>query len=193
MTKRSGERGSACLTPLLQWNSFPKTSLRRIEDVPESRILLTQSHHMSLKTRHCIILRLVLCSIVSNAFPKSNFKMIISLFDYWHWWIYSKAHTRQSWIVLFFIKPYWLWWTIGMMLLCNLFAMILVRSFKTKFIRLIGLKSLMVVGLLHLGIRVTKELLIAFKTSCPTKNSSQRVKDYKCLDYVPTPLESRPS
>ena len=38
-TKRSGERGSRCLTPRLQWKVFPDTPLSRMEDVPDCRIL----------------------------------------------------------------------------------------------------------------------------------------------------------
>jgi hypothetical protein len=51
------------------------------------------------------------CSTVSKAFSKSSLRMITSLFDGWHWWIYSWLQARQSCIVLEQMKPYWFWWT----------------------------------------------------------------------------------
>jgi len=33
-----GERGSPCLTPLLQWIVLPGTPLKRTEDVPEEKM-----------------------------------------------------------------------------------------------------------------------------------------------------------
>ena len=75
------------------------------------------------------------------AFSKSNFSIIISLFDCWYWWIYSNAHAKQSWIVLVLIKPYWFLWPV----------IIFVNSFRIECRRDMGLKLLTAVGLLHFG------------------------------------------
>jgi hypothetical protein len=42
----------------------------------------------------------------SKAFSKSSFRITISLLDWWHWCRNSKAHPRQSYMVLPLIKPY---------------------------------------------------------------------------------------
>jgi hypothetical protein len=44
-TKRRGDNGSPCLTPLLQWNTFPGTPFKRIADVPEPIIIFIQFIH----------------------------------------------------------------------------------------------------------------------------------------------------
>jgi hypothetical protein len=46
-TKRRGERGSPCLTPLLQWIVFLGTPFRRTLEVPTEMMLLTQDNHES--------------------------------------------------------------------------------------------------------------------------------------------------
>ena len=174
MTNRRGDKGSPCLTPLLHWNSFPGVPFKRIAEVPVSKILLTQLHQVDVKPRWCSMHKMVLCSIVSKAFSKSSLRMIISCLEYWHWWMYSNDQARQSCIVLFFMNPYWFWWTRGIITLCSRSDMILVNSFKTEFRREMGLKSLTELGLLHLGIRVMNELLMAFRSRFPAKNSLQR-------------------
>ena len=109
-TKSKGESGSPCLTPLLHWNCVPGMPFNRTEVVALSKNFLTQSIHVALKPIFSKIFRIVTCSIESKAFSKSNFKMINSLLDCWHWWIYSKAQAMQSCIVLFFMRPYWFLW-----------------------------------------------------------------------------------
>jgi hypothetical protein len=65
-TNRSGERGSPCLTPFLQWIVLPGTPLRRTLEVPEEKILLTQDIHKSPNPFA------LTCSILSKAFSKSS-------------------------------------------------------------------------------------------------------------------------
>jgi hypothetical protein len=50
---------------------------------------------------------------------------------------------------------------------CNLFVKILVISFSTKLRRDIGLKSPILLGLLILGTRVMRDLLIACRLPMP--------------------------
>jgi hypothetical protein len=62
-------------------NDFPGTPFNKIADEPEERIACIQDNHLSGKPKCCNIWRMVVCSIVSNAFSKSNFKMIASLLE----------------------------------------------------------------------------------------------------------------
>jgi hypothetical protein len=48
-TNKSGERGSPCLTPLLQLKGLPGFPLRRIEDVPDFNRLWIQLTHFAEK------------------------------------------------------------------------------------------------------------------------------------------------
>lgn len=70
ITKRSGERGSPCLTPLLHSKYVPGVPFSRIEDVHVSNILLTHWVHFSLNPKCCNISRMHICSIVSKSFFK---------------------------------------------------------------------------------------------------------------------------
>jgi hypothetical protein len=49
-TKRRGERGSPCLTPLLYLNSFPGTPFSKTKEEPEERIALIHEIQLSEKT-----------------------------------------------------------------------------------------------------------------------------------------------
>ena len=48
-TKSSGDRGSPCLSPLLQWNTLPGTPFSRTDDVPELMMSLIQEIHFISK------------------------------------------------------------------------------------------------------------------------------------------------
>jgi len=78
-TNNKRERGSPCLTPLLQWKVLPGTLLRRTADVPELRMELLQSIHFCPKPLYFMTSSIVLCSILSKAFSKSNLSITISL------------------------------------------------------------------------------------------------------------------
>jgi hypothetical protein len=41
-TKSKGDRGSHCLSPLLQWNTFPGTPFNKIEEVTDDKNFVTQ-------------------------------------------------------------------------------------------------------------------------------------------------------
>jgi len=105
-TKSRGERGSPCLTPLLQWKVLPGTPFNRTVDVPELRMELIPDHHFMSKPLCAITSKITLCSILSKAFSKSSFRTIISFFEWWHRWRYSNDHAMQSWMVLVLMKPY---------------------------------------------------------------------------------------
>ena len=137
-TKRRGDRGSPCLTPLLHWNLFPSFPLRRTEEVVVERMFLIHVIHLFPKLIASWIVVIALCSTLSNAFSKSSFTMTTFL-DWWQRCIYSKAQARQSWMVLVLINPYWFLWIKGIMILCNLLARIFVSSFMQVFKSEIGL------------------------------------------------------
>ena len=124
-TNKSGDRGSPCLTPLLQRKTSPHTPFKITDEDPELRMALIQEIHLLPKPLASMILRIASCSILSKAFSKSSFRMTSSFFDLWQMWRYSRAQARQSFIVLDLIKPYWFWWIKPLILDCNL----LVRSF----------------------------------------------------------------
>ena len=87
-TKRRGERGSPCLTHLLQWTSFHGIPLRRIDEVPDDRMSCIQWHHCSGKPFASRISIMAECPIIWNAFSKYNLRRMISLFELWHWYKY---------------------------------------------------------------------------------------------------------
>jgi hypothetical protein len=95
-TKSRGEGGSPCLTPLLQWNVLPGTPFNRTTDVPELRMESIQDLHYMPKPLCAIISKITLCSTLSKAFSKSSFRTIISFFEWWHRWRYSKDHVKRS-------------------------------------------------------------------------------------------------
>jgi hypothetical protein len=80
-TNKRGDKGSHCLTPLIQWNTLPDTPLRRMAEVPILNIIFIHFLHLSPKPLCCNILKMTSCSILSNAFSKSNFRITISFFD----------------------------------------------------------------------------------------------------------------
>ena len=90
-TKRRGERGSPCLTPRLQWNVLPGTLFRSTTEVPLEKMLLIQCSHFSPKPMCSIICNIAWCSTLSEAFSKSNLRMIISFLEWWQRCRYSKA------------------------------------------------------------------------------------------------------
>ena len=131
-TKRWDERGSPCLTPLLQCTVFPGIPLRRTLQVLEERIVLIQDSQVMPKPLASSNLKMELSSILSKAFSKSSFSMIRYLLDLWHTWRYSSAQAKQSWMVLVFMKPYWFWWMRLLIGYCNLFAISLVNNFTEE-------------------------------------------------------------
>ena len=105
-TKRRGDKGSPCLTPLLHLNCFPGTPLRSAEDIPELKSSCIHCNHFCGKPKCSIIERIVECSTVSKALAKSSLKIRTSFLDWWHWCMYWKDQAMQSWIVLLLMKPY---------------------------------------------------------------------------------------
>lgn len=153
-TNTSGDNGSPCLTPHLQWNTFPGTPFSRTDDVPVWRMDFIQEVHLLPKPLCFIIFRIASCSILSSAFSKSNFRITISLLDDLQIWRYSNAQARQSWIVVDLMNPYWFLWISLMITCCNLWANSLVSSFMVELRRDIGLKSPTRVGYSFFGTRV---------------------------------------
>jgi hypothetical protein len=153
ITKSRGDSGSPCLTPLLQWKSFPGKPLSRIEDVPELKIWEIQVHHLSRKPLACKTFSMDLCSTMSKAFSKSNLRMTISLLEVWHWHKYLNAHPKQSGIVLPCINPYWFLCITCKIAFYNLLERILARNFMVEFNREIGLKYVTFSRLVFLGTR----------------------------------------
>jgi len=80
--------------------------------------------------------------------------MTISLLEEWHWHKYSKAHPKQSWIVLPCRKPYWFLWITHKITFCSLLDRTLVMNFIVEFTRDIGLKSVTLSGLVFFGTNV---------------------------------------
>ena len=116
ITKSNGESGFPCRTPLLHLKNFPGTPFRSSADEPEPSMLMIQSTHLLGKPRCIIICIMAWCATVSKAFSKSNLRMMTSLLDWWHWWIYSKLQAKQSCIVLDLMKPYWFLWIRAIMI-----------------------------------------------------------------------------
>jgi hypothetical protein len=81
MTNNKGDSGSPCLTPLLHLKNLPGTPFRSTADEPDDKIQWIQDIHLSGKLKCCNISRIVECSTVSNAFSKSNLRIIASLLD----------------------------------------------------------------------------------------------------------------
>ena len=127
----------------------------------------------SLKPLCSIILRIVSCSTVSNAFSKSNLRMNSSCLDWLHWCRYSKVQAKQSWIALDLMKPYWFLWISFMITFCNLSAKTLVTNFSEQLSREIGLKSLTPPGEFFLGTKVMKDVLIPCKSTASLWKSRQ--------------------
>jgi hypothetical protein len=138
-TKTRGDKGSPCLTPLLQLKNFPETPWRWTVVEAELRILVTQWIQLAGRPRLDMTWMIAWCSTKSKAFSKSSFKIMISLLDWWHWWRYSKHQARQSWMVLDLMKPYWFLWTKLIISAYNLSAIILVTSLGARFMREMGL------------------------------------------------------
>jgi hypothetical protein len=81
-TKRSGDKGSPCLTPLLQLKEVPGTPFNRTAELAEENTICTQLSHFCGNPMLCITDKMAVYSIVSKAFSKSILRMIIYLFDY---------------------------------------------------------------------------------------------------------------
>ena len=161
--KEKWREGSPCRTPLLHLKNFPGTPLSRIAEEPVSRMHFIHSNHFSRNPRCSIIVRIAWCSTVSKAFSKSSFRIITSLLDCWHWWIYSKHQAMQSWIVLDLMNPYWLSCSNCSIKLYNLSARILVNNLMLQLSRDMGLKPLTDSKFLTFGTSVMKEWLILSK------------------------------
>jgi hypothetical protein len=173
-TNNKGDMGSPCLTTLLHARLLPGTQFKRTEVDALLKIFEVQFSQFSLKPRCFIMRRIVECSMVSKSLVKSSLMVRISCLDCWQWWMYSKAHARQSWIVLVLMKPYWFWWTRGMITYCSLSLNSLVIILTMQLIREMGLKSLTPMGEFTFGTIVMKELLIAWMSSTPLKKSKHR-------------------
>jgi len=95
-TKRSGDRGSPCHTPLLRRKGLPSIPLRRTENSPDHRMILIQFTHFSGNPLCLRTWRMTSCSTLSNAFSKSSLRMTISFFEWWHMCRNWKAQAKQS-------------------------------------------------------------------------------------------------
>jgi hypothetical protein len=95
-TNRSGDNGSPCRTPRLQWNFLPCTPLRMTDEFPDDKIVLIHEIHLLGKPIRLWIYVTATCSTVSNAFSKLSLRMIASFLLCLHWCMYSKLHARQS-------------------------------------------------------------------------------------------------
>jgi len=136
ITNKSGDKGSPCLTPLLHLKDFPGTPLSNTADqVPEFRMFFIQFIHMLGKPKWFLISKIAWCSTVSNAFSKSSLSIMTSLLNWWHWWMYSKLHAKQSWMVLVLMKKYWFLCTSLIITICNMSARILVSNLRLMFIK----------------------------------------------------------
>lgn len=127
MTNNEGDKGFLCLTPLLQCKFCPETPLRRIQEITEVIILLSQSHQVAEKPILSIVPYIVLCSIVSKAFSKSSFRITISFFIAG---IRECAQRPKQGRLL--IKPYWFLWMRGIIAACSVSARIFVMSLRTE-------------------------------------------------------------
>lgn len=58
-TNNRGDKGSPCLTPLLQWNLFPGTPLRKTEEVPELNIINTHCSQTTPKPKNRLMLNFI--------------------------------------------------------------------------------------------------------------------------------------
>ena len=173
-TKSKGERGSPCLTPLLQWKVFPGILFNNTAEVPDLRIDSIHDLHFNPKPLWAKTSKITLCSILSNAFSKSNFRTTISFLEWWHKWRYSKDQARQSWIVLVLMKPYWFWCTSWRITLCSLFANSFVINLIEQFSKEIGLKSPTCYAPSILGIRVINESFMLWRQTKFSWKSVQR-------------------
>jgi len=151
-TKGRGDRGSPCLTPLLDSKSLPGKPFRRTDDVPEERMSFIQWFHFPRKPLATKISKMASCSTVSKALAKSNFRRIIFLLERWHWWRYSKAHVKKSCIDLPCRNPYWFLCITLRITFCSLMPSI--KNFMAELSRDIGLKSLTFSGFCFLGTKV---------------------------------------
>lgn len=73
-TKSRGERGSPCLTPLLQWKVLPGTPFNRTADVPELRMESIQDLHFYAKTRVCHYLQNHFALYIIESFLEIKFQ-----------------------------------------------------------------------------------------------------------------------
>lgn len=138
-TKSSDDKGSPCLTHLLQWKRLPRTPFNNTPNVPELIIILIHFNHLGLNPLCHSMSMITSCSILSNAFSKSSFKITISFLICLHRNRYSKAHSKQSWMDISLIKTYWFLWISLVMDPCRWFARSLVSTLTLVFSKDIGL------------------------------------------------------
>jgi hypothetical protein len=110
-TKRRGDKGSPCLTPLKQLKVFPGIPFNNTAECPELRMLWIHPIHYSENPLCLITSKITWCSSLSKAFSISNLRTITFFLDLWHKCRNWNAHARQSWMVLPLMKPYWFWCT----------------------------------------------------------------------------------
>ena len=134
-------KGRLAWPPHLHLKNLPGTSFSNTAEDPKERMLWIHARYLSRNPNFCNINRIAGCSTVSNAFSKSSFKTIARRREWWHWCLYSKLHTRQSWIERDLMKPYWFWCTNWRITVYSLFARSFVISLIEQFSRDIGLKS----------------------------------------------------
>jgi hypothetical protein len=139
--------------PLLQLNTLPWTPFNNTKDVPMVRIPLIHFFQFPRNPLCSSTLIITSCSILSNAFSKSIFKITNSFFALYHKCIYSKDQAKQSCIFLFLIKPYWFWCIALKITYWNLFASSLVNNLIELFSKEIGLKSLTLARFQPLGLK----------------------------------------
>jgi len=82
-TKSKGDKGSPCLTPLLQVKLFPGIPLSSTAEEADPKIFLTQLIQVSEKPLNFIISSMKGCSILSKAFSKSNLRITIFFLEWW--------------------------------------------------------------------------------------------------------------
>jgi hypothetical protein len=102
---------------------------------------VTEETHFTENPFLCIISRMRLSSTLSNAFSKSNLRMIISFLEVWHRCKYWKTYPKQSYIDLCLMKPYWFSSITSVITHSNLLASSLVISLIGPLSKEIGLKS----------------------------------------------------
>lgn len=77
-TKRRGDKGSPCLTPLLHLKGIPGTPFKRTAEEPEHKIALIQEIHLAENPLYCSMDKMTWYSTLSKAFSKSSFRRTIS-------------------------------------------------------------------------------------------------------------------
>lgn len=81
-TNKCGDKGSPCLTALLQWNNFARLPFRRTKEVPVLTLSFIQAIHLAPEPLFSIMFSIAQCSIMSRSFSKSNVRITNSFLDF---------------------------------------------------------------------------------------------------------------